>query len=61
MKNSILKRLLIVFAMVCLILTTMTSVVAASAEVQTGIDLVIGIWRAIRSRFPWRSTMRPQR
>lgn len=41
MKNSILKRLLIVFAMVCLILTTMTFVVAASAEVQTGIDLVI--------------------
>ena len=27
--------------MVCLILTTMTFVVAASAEVQTGIDLVI--------------------
>ena len=39
--NSILKRLLIMIAMVCVLLTAMAFVVTASAEVQTGIDLVI--------------------
>lgn len=39
--NSILKRLLIMIAMVCVMLTAMAFVVTASAEVQTGIDLVI--------------------
>ena len=39
--NSILKRLLIMIAMVCVLLTAMAFVVTASAEVQPGIDLVI--------------------